>query len=120
MVLTNVMPRYGTREHQRLGILLVALLVLAVCMLMPSAAFAAFDGTFKPDTATQNQRGHLVRGVVALYRRSRPVALAGRAGVHLLVHGHARLVRPVGTGRHFHVRRNGDQRRQGANGLMGV
>ncbi|HDS1721813.1 hypothetical protein NPS53_09890 [Pseudomonas putida] len=53
MVLTNVMPRYGTREHQRLGILLVALLVLAVCMLMPSAAFAAFDGTFKPDTATQ-------------------------------------------------------------------
>lgn len=53
MVLTNVMPRYGTREHQRLGILLFAVLVLAVFMLMPSAAFA-FDGTFKPDTATQS------------------------------------------------------------------
>lgn len=53
MVLTNVMPRYGTREHQRLGILLVAMLIVALIMLMPQMAFAAFDGSFKPDTATQ-------------------------------------------------------------------
>lgn len=52
LVLTNVMPTYGTREHQRLGLLLIALLAIAVCMLMPSAAYA-FDGTFKPDTGTQ-------------------------------------------------------------------
>ncbi|MQT57895.1 hypothetical protein GHO41_11145 [Pseudomonas sp. FSL R10-0399] len=56
MVLTNVMPRYGQREHQRLGILLVALLAFAVFMLMPSMAFA-FDGTFKPDSATQTNVG---------------------------------------------------------------
>lgn len=53
MVLTNVLPRYGTREHQRLGTLLFALLVLALVMLLPSAAFA-FDGTFMPDTTTQS------------------------------------------------------------------
>lgn len=52
MVLTNAMPRYGTREHQRLGILLVAMLIVAVFMLMPQMAFA-FDGSFKPDTETQ-------------------------------------------------------------------
>lgn len=56
MVLTNVLPRYGQREHQRLGILLVALLAFAVFMLMPSMAFA-FDGTFKPDSATQTNVG---------------------------------------------------------------
>lgn len=53
MVLTNVMPRYGTREHQRLGLLLIALFAIAILMLMPEFAYAAFDGTFKPDTKTQ-------------------------------------------------------------------
>ncbi|MCF5381936.1 hypothetical protein GIW05_00170 [Pseudomonas syringae] len=52
MVLTNVMPRYGTRDHQRLGMLLIALMALAVLMLIPDFAFAAFDGSFKPNTVT--------------------------------------------------------------------
>lgn len=54
MTLYNVMPRYGSREHQRLGMLLLALLATALLMLMPSLAHAAFDGSFKPDTAVQS------------------------------------------------------------------
>ncbi|HBO2935415.1 TPA: hypothetical protein L4R50_000411 [Pseudomonas aeruginosa] len=49
MDLSNVLPRYGTREHRQLGLLLVTLLVVALVMLMPDFAFAAFDGTIKPD-----------------------------------------------------------------------
>lgn len=52
MVLTNVMPRYGTREHQRLGVMLIALLAIAILMLMPDLAMA-FDGSFKPNAETQ-------------------------------------------------------------------
>jgi len=48
--LSNVLPRYGTREHRQLGLLLVMLLVVALLMLMPDFALAAgFDGTIKPD-----------------------------------------------------------------------
>src|SRR5690554_2691902 len=47
------MPRYGTREHQRLGLMLIALLAVAVLMLMPDFAMAAFDGSFKPNAETQ-------------------------------------------------------------------
>ncbi|HBO7921052.1 TPA: hypothetical protein L6A07_31230 [Pseudomonas aeruginosa] len=48
MDLSNVLPRYGTREHRQLGLLLVMLLVVALLMLMPDFALA-FDGTIKPD-----------------------------------------------------------------------
>lgn len=50
MDFSNVLPRYGTREHRQLGLLLVTLLAVAVLMLMPDFAFAAFDGTLKPDS----------------------------------------------------------------------
>lgn len=48
MVIANFMPRYGTQEHKRLGLLLLALLAFSIIMLMPDIAFAAFDGTAKP------------------------------------------------------------------------
>ncbi len=50
MDFSNVLPRWGTREHKQLGLLLVTLLVVAVLMLIPDLAFAAgFDGTAVPD-----------------------------------------------------------------------
>lgn len=45
-----MMPRYGTQEHKRLGLLLLALLIFSIVMLMPDMAFAAFNGTAKPTT----------------------------------------------------------------------
>ncbi|MFL1449101.1 hypothetical protein ACI77O_11970 [Pseudomonas tritici] len=54
MTLTNFMPRYGTREHQRLGLLLFALFVAAVLMIAPSMAHAAFEGLAVPDTKLQS------------------------------------------------------------------
>ncbi|MPQ69396.1 hypothetical protein [Pseudomonas sp. MWU12-2323] len=54
MVLTNVMPRYGTLEHRRLGILLLALFVLAIFLVIPDNAYAAFDGTIAIDQTTND------------------------------------------------------------------
>lgn len=54
MVLTNVMPRYGTLEHRRLGILLLALFVLAIFLVIPNNAYAAFDGTITIDQTTSD------------------------------------------------------------------
>lgn len=48
MDFSNVLPRYGTREHRQLGLLLVMLLVVALLMLMPELALA-FDGSIKPN-----------------------------------------------------------------------
>ncbi|KQW19842.1 MULTISPECIES: hypothetical protein [Pseudomonas] len=50
MVIANVLPRYGTLQHQRLGMMLIALFALSLLMLMPDMAFAAFDGTAKPSS----------------------------------------------------------------------
>lgn len=49
MVIANLLPRYGTLQHQRLGMMLLALLAISILMLMPDLAFAGFDGTAKPD-----------------------------------------------------------------------
>lgn len=49
MVIANCLPRYGTQEHKRLGLLLLAVLAVSIIMLMPAVAFA-FDGSFKPNT----------------------------------------------------------------------
>lgn len=54
MDLTNIMPRYGTREYQRLGIMLFALFAISVSMLTPDIAYAVFDGNFQPNSATVN------------------------------------------------------------------
>lgn len=51
MVIANFMPRYGTQEHKRLGLLLLAVLAVSIIMLLPDLAFAAgFNGTAKPAT----------------------------------------------------------------------
>lgn len=50
MVIADILPRYGTPQHQRLGLMLIALFAFALMMLMPDLAFAAFDGTAKPST----------------------------------------------------------------------
>jgi len=50
LVIANVLPRYGTLQHQRLGMMLLALLAISLLMLMPDLALAAFDGTAKPST----------------------------------------------------------------------
>lgn len=51
MVTADVLPRYGTLQHKRLGMMLVALLVFSLIMLMPDLALAAWDGTAKPSTS---------------------------------------------------------------------
>lgn len=54
MVHTSLIPRYGTLEYQRLGLLLLAVFLTAILMMLPELASAAgFDGSFKPDTAVQ-------------------------------------------------------------------
>lgn len=50
MVIQPAMPRYGTHEHKRLGMLLLATLVIAIAMLIPDLAFAAFTGSVTPST----------------------------------------------------------------------
>lgn len=50
MVIANVLPRYGTPQHHRLGLMLMALFAFSLLMLLPDFAFAAWDGTAKPST----------------------------------------------------------------------
>lgn len=45
------MPRHGTQEHRRLGLVLLAVLLMAVALAIPEMAFAAFKGDFAPDQA---------------------------------------------------------------------
>ena len=55
MVHNNLMPRYGTVEYQRLGLLLLALFAVALLMALPGLAVAdAFDGKFTPSTTVQS------------------------------------------------------------------
>lgn len=50
MDLTSFMPRYGTLQHRRLGLLMLSLLAIAIAMLLPDLASAAtFKGDFAPD-----------------------------------------------------------------------
>lgn len=52
MHMTSFMPRYGSLEYRRLGVILMAVLIMALAMLAPDLAHAAFDGKFGPDTTT--------------------------------------------------------------------
>lgn len=52
MHMTSFMPRYGSLEYRRLGVILMAVLIVALAMLVPDLAHAAFDGKFGPDAAT--------------------------------------------------------------------
>ncbi|MBJ2215979.1 MULTISPECIES: hypothetical protein [Pseudomonas] len=49
MVVSQYMPRYGSKEHRRLGVMLLALFVSAIAILMPDIALAAFTGDFAPN-----------------------------------------------------------------------
>lgn len=53
MDLTDVMPRYGTLEYRRLGLLLLALFVIAIFLVIPDSAYA-FDGTVTIDQTTND------------------------------------------------------------------